>query len=130
MNVGVHHWLLFLLFVAIRHGFSRGISSLNGTGTVLATLDLPKTPEGRGAAPCNSTDDYCPWEPFGVNFSGTAMSVIFTGTANHIDFDNITLGSSTPMSGVPEPATGILVLAGIGLVRLAVMRRRKRADFR
>jgi hypothetical protein len=97
-------------------------SGLNDTGTLLASLALPVTPEG-GSAEC-SYGAYCPWVPIGVDFSGTAESVNFTGTANYIGFDNVTLGSSTPVNqnsaDVPEPATIALLvagLAGIGLVR-------------
>jgi len=55
-----------------------------------------------------------------VAFSGTAMSVNFSATANHIGFDDVTLGSSTP---VPEPGT--LVMFGSGALGLAGLLRRK-----
>lgn len=100
-------------------------SGLNGTGTQLATLSLPTTPAGEGTPPCNSVDTYCPWVPFGVTFSGTAESVVFSGTANRIGFDNITLGSSVPMSGVPEPASSVLVIAGISAFGIAARKLRK-----
>jgi hypothetical protein len=95
-------------------------SGLNDTGTVLASLSLPATPQG-------STDGgivngyYSVWTPVGVTFSGTAESVDFSGTANEIAFDAITLGSSTPNSA-PEPVT--LLFLGPGLVGLAAMKRR------
>ncbi len=97
-------------------------SGLDGTGSVLASLDLPVTPSG-GAPEC-TYGAYCPWFPIGVTFDGSAQSVIFSGSANYIGFDNITLGSATPSPGVPEPAT--LTLFGSGLLGLvSVLRRRK-----
>jgi hypothetical protein len=82
-------------------------SGLNDTGTLLTTLTLPTTSSG---GPGCGNDAYCPFDPFGVSFSGTAESVDFGGAENQIGFDNITLGSSTPGGGVPEP--GSLMLLG------------------
>jgi PEP-CTERM motif len=97
-------------------------SGLNDTGTVLASLSLPSTPNGTTfGPPCSGLYNYCPWIPVGVSFSGTAMSVDFSGTANFIAFDNVTLGSSTP--GTPEPGT--LVMFGSGVVGLAGLLRRR-----
>lgn len=99
-------------------------SGLDGTGALLAMLDLPVTPSG-GAPEC-TYGAYCPWFPIGVSFGGTAQSVIFSGAANYIGFDNITLGSSTPAPGVvPEPAT--LTLFGSGLLGLVSMYRRRKS---
>lgn len=95
---------------------------LNGTGSVLATLNLPVTPSG-GAPEC-TYGAFCPWVPFGVTFGGTAMSVNFSGVADQIGFDNITLGSNVPGNpGVPEPFT--LGLFGAGLAGLGALRRRR-----
>ena len=96
-------------------------SGPDATGTLLASLDLPVTPSGGAGCTYGA---YCPWFPIGVSFAGTAQSVNFTGTANYIGFDNITLGSSTP--GVPEPAS--LMLLGSGLVGLATKLRRRRGE--
>ena len=82
----------------------------NGTGTVLATLNL--TPN---AGPCPGySAGFCPFSPFGVNFAGTAHSVGFAGVANQIAFDDVTFGSNVP--GVPEPETYALMLAGLATV--------------
>src|ERR1017187_6457894 len=87
-------------------------SGLDGTGTLLASLTLPVTGDGSGLLGCGGTN-FCPFTPIGVTFAGTAESVNFTGTANQIAFDNVTLGASTPGSGsTPEP--GAFSLLGLG----------------
>jgi len=88
-------------------------SGLDGTGTLLASLSLSTTPAG--------SPTYSVWEPIGVSFAGTAESAIFSGTANYIAFDYVTLGASSP--SVPEPAT--LLLLGSGLLGLAGLRWRR-----
>lgn len=89
---------------------------LDGTGTLLASLDLPVTPSGGAGCTYGA---YCPWAPIGVSFSGTAESVVFSGSANYIGFDNITLGSSTPVSSTPEPVSLILFSTFLGAAGLA-----------
>lgn len=93
--------------------------ALDGTGNILATLDLPMTVDGSGTPECGLAQ-YCPFEATGVGFSGTAMSVKFTGNSNHIVFADITLGSANP---IPEPAT--LTLLGLALGGLGFMGRKK-----
>jgi hypothetical protein len=102
-------------------------SGLNGTGTVLATIPLSLTPDGiaTGGAGCSGNYDYCPWAPIGVTFAGTAESVLFSGSANYIGFDDVTLGSATPTPGTPEP--GAFSLLGLGLASLGLIARRKKA---
>ncbi|MBK9305922.1 MAG: PEP-CTERM sorting domain-containing protein [Nitrospira sp.] len=86
---------------------------LNGTGNILATLNLA------ALGSCGPPDPFCNWEPVGVNFSGVARSVDFSGVANQIGFDNITLESATPGgAAIPEPAT--IALLGLALLSLAV----------
>ncbi len=86
-------------------------SGVDGTGDLLATLTLPGTP-----------NPYTEWDAIGVNFDGTAKSVIFSGAANYIGFDNITLGSAT--AGAPEPGTWALMFMGVGVAGAALRRRR------
>jgi len=91
---------------------------LNGTGNVLATLNLAPTP-----------NVYYEWSPIGVAFDGIAMSVDFGGSANYVAFDNITLGAATPGNpGVPEPATWGMMMAGLGLTGALMRRRRARVS--
>ena len=101
-------------------------SGLDGAGTDLGDIALPLTPNGTSyGPPCSGSYTYCPWIPIGVSFAGTAESVIFTGTADYIGFDNVTLGASIPGNGTPEP--GAFSLLGLGLASLVMYARRKKA---
>ena len=99
-------------------------SGQNDTGTLLATISLAVTPDGASMSGCNGAD-YCPYVDAGAGFAGVAQSVEFTGTPGFIFFDDITLGSATPLILVPESST--LGLFAVGLLGLgfAVARRRK-----
>lgn len=103
-------------------------SGLNGTGTVLATINLPVN-FSNGNCVGDPTGAYCHWDPVGVTFAGTAMSVNFGGSANFVAFDDVTLGSATAGGGgptaVPEPESVLLV--GLGLTAIAAARRKRRA---
>ena len=93
-------------------------SGLDGTGDILATLDLPITPSNGG----DPNGAFSPFFPIGVAFDGIAMSVSFAGVQNQIAFDNVTFGDFTP-GGVPEPLT--LAIFGAGLLGLGMARRRR-----
>jgi hypothetical protein len=96
----------FSFFYADQVGFTGTVnvySGLDGTGTLLASLSLPSTP-----------NPYTVFVPVGVSFSGTAESVDFSGSANFIAFDNITLGSAVPGTAVvPEPTSLSLAVVGM-----------------
>jgi hypothetical protein len=96
---------------------------LNGTGTLLGTLNLSPN---AGSCPGFSAG-FCPFSPTGILFSGIAKSVSFAGVANQIVFDDITFGSNIPgpVNPIPVPASLPLLLAGLG--GLAALRRRKAA---
>lgn len=107
-------------YTAINVGGSIQVySGVDGTGTLLATLDLPTTASTCDYSVYNA--GFCPFVPIGVSFAGTAESINFGGTANQIVFDDVTFGSSTP-GPAPEPAT--LALLGCGLALLPTLRRR------
>ncbi len=80
-------------------------SGLDGTGTMLASSVLGATTVGTDVSGCFSAL-YCPFSDFSVAFSGTAESVIFTGTANQSVYDDFTFGSTTVSGGggVRSPA--------------------------
>ena len=114
MNVHAGFDTGFSFYYADQVGFTGSVSvysGLDGTGSLLASLELPSTPS-----------PYNVWVPIGVAFAGTAESVIFSGSANYIGFDNITLGSAT--AGAPEPGTWALMFVGVGLAGAALRRRR------
>ena len=92
---------------------------LGGTGTLLATLNLPTN---GGSCPGYGAG-FCPFGASGIAFAGTALSVSFAGSANQIVFDDVTFGSITP--GIPEPST--YAMLGMGLLGLAFAARRKQA---
>jgi len=101
---------------------------LNGTGNLLATLDLSPN---AGSCPGYSAG-FCPFSPTGVLFDGVARSVSFGGVANQIVFDDITFGSDIPgpgVPGIPEPATWAMMILGFGLVGFAARRRRTGVAF-
>jgi PEP-CTERM motif len=113
-------------YAAISSGGSFSVwSGLNGTGTLLGSLNLATTPSN---CPGFSAG-FCPFVAAGLAFSGTAQSVTFAGVANQIVFDDVTFGNSVPDQPpgdnvVPEPAT--YVMMGTGLVMLGGIARRRR----
>lgn len=100
---------------------------LNGTGNLLATLTLPPLGSGCGGDP---RGDFNCWAPIGAAFSGIARSVNFSGSANAIGFDDITLGSRIPGNPPPAPAPipepGTMGLLGLGLMGMRLRHRAAR----
>ncbi|HIK56703.1 MAG TPA: PTPA-CTERM sorting domain-containing protein, partial [Synechococcales cyanobacterium M55_K2018_004] len=107
-------------------GFIRVFDGLNGTGNLLARLDLPLTPFNGAPDP---TGQFSPFVPIGVRFDGIARSVDFGGSVNQIGFDNITLGSATPGNGNGVPIPTPALLPGlIGMGAAALRKRNQEAD--
>jgi hypothetical protein len=84
---------------------------LNGTGTVLATLNLSPN---AGSCPGYGAG-FCPFSPIGVLFSGTARSIGFGGVANQIVFDDVTFGSDIPGPGPSTSVPAPLGIAGLAM---------------
>ena len=98
---------------------------LNGTGSLLATLNLETTPSTCGG---EYNAGFCPFIASGIGFAGLAKSVSFAGVANQIVFDDVTFGSVTPdpdpqPAPIPVPAAFPLLAGGLGMLRM--LRRRK-----
>ncbi len=97
---------------------------LNGSGTLLGTLNLATTP-----SLCTGfSATFCPFQAAGLAFAGTAKSVTFAGVANQIVFDDVTFGSvipDVPVSTVPEPSTVVLMAAGMAALALSARKRMK-----
>ncbi|HAV35611.1 MAG TPA: PEP-CTERM sorting domain-containing protein [Massilia sp.] len=108
-------------YTASQGGFVNVYDGLNGTGNLLASLDLAANIGNCSGDPSGT---FCTFSPIGVSFAGIAHSVDFGGAANFIGFDNITLGASNPGNPgeVPEPAT--LALAALGLAAMRASRRK------
>lgn len=94
---------------------------LDGTGTLLASLNLPVTRTESGFDTCGVF--YCEMLTAGISFSGTAQSVVFSGVANRIAFDNVTFGNAIPGTSVPEPSTWLLMASGLAAIGLKTRRR-------
>ena len=103
-------------------GFINVWSGVNDTGTLLATLNLPTTPND-GDPGCYGTN-FCPYVAINVAFAGTAESVDFGGTLNQVGFADVTLGSNTA-GGAPEPASWALMLIGVAGLGAAIRGKRR-----
>lgn len=103
-------------------GFVYVWDGLDGTGNLLATLNLPLTTNNGAPDP---TGAFSPLVATGVAFNGIAKSVSFGGVGNQIGFDNITFGSDTPI-GTPDGGMTLTLLGG-ALLGLESLRRRFRA---
>lgn len=103
-------------------GFVNVYDGLNGTGTLLATIDLVRNIDRCSGDPGG---DFCHFDAIGAAFAGTAHSIDFGGTADQIGFDNITFGAVVPGPGGTVPEPGTFALLGLAAFGIGVARRRK-----
>ena len=98
-------------YMNVANGFATGISfwysqpfypisvsiyeGLNATGRLLAKMNLPQSASNCPLDKAGKSLANC-WTPIGIPFVGIAKSVDFTD-ANFSAFDNLTLGTGTPM---------------------------------
>lgn len=119
VNDGFTTGFSFFYSAVNQPGFVNVYDGLNGTGNLLASINLPVTPSLGG----DPNGDFSPFFPIGVTFAGTAMSVDFAGTADQIAFDNVTFGTEVAQGAVPEPST---VFGGLAIGALALRRALRR----
>lgn len=93
-------------------GAVKAYSGLDGTGTLLGSLDLV----------ANSSSAYDSWSTASFSFAGSARSFDFSlaGIDSAVAFDNIAV------TAVPEPSTVVLMLVGGAAALRTATRRRAR----
>ncbi len=108
----------------------RVFDGVNGTGNLLASLNLASQFNGNGCVG-DPSGFFCNWTAVGVTFAGTARSINFGGTAASTGFDDITFGSATAgdpggpvVPAIPEPSSWAMLIAGFGLIGATLRRRR------
>ncbi len=86
---------------------------LNATGKLLATMNLPQSPNNCPVDKKNNSLANC-WAPVGATFQGVAHSVDFSG-ANFSAFDNFTIGDSVtvPIPPLAPPVSTCPIQYGI-----------------
>jgi hypothetical protein len=112
-------------YSAVSAGSVEVFDGLNGTGALLATVNLAVQHNANGCVgDPGPVQARCNWTNIGVSFAGVARSATFGGVANRVAFDNITLGDAVAQSTVPEPST--MALSGLGLALAAAVRARRK----
>jgi hypothetical protein len=123
MNVAAGFEVGFSFFYsAINNAGSVDVfSGIDGTGDLLASLDIPITPSDGG----DPDGAFSPFFGIGVAFDGIAQSVSFAGVQDQIAFDNITFGSDEPVIVNPVSTPVTFALFGLALTGLTISRRKK-----
>ena len=128
------------IFMNIAAGFDTGFSfsysaanhpgsvavydGVNGTGNLLATINLATTP--RNCPGFNAS--FCPFVAINLHFSGVARSVAFSGVDNEIVFDDLTFESDVVGSDpVPLPGAIPFMITGLAGLRAATRKKKKQS---
>jgi hypothetical protein len=109
----------FLYSQKLQESTVQVFSGLNGTGLELASLTLFDNWMDDGCTG-DPNGPFCHWDVASLSFDGVAQSIVLSGAAGKVLFDNLTLGSLEP---VPLPAA--VWLLGSGLLGFAAVRRRR-----
>ena len=114
---------LSFVYASMMTGTVKIYDGLNGTGNLLATIDLASN----YSSPCG----YCRWDEAGASFAGIAKSVDFSGGADFVAYDNMTFGrapASAVPGAVPEPATWAMMIGGFATIGGSLRYRRRRTS--
>ena len=98
--------------------FLEFFSEVAGGGSIVGTISLP--PNLPGTPPCTGDPSgfFCNFSEVSVALSGTAKSVLFSGTANQIGYDNTKFNPQLdPGQAVPGPLPLFGVAAAFGMSR-------------
>lgn len=110
--------LSFFYTALEKPGFVRIWDDFNGSGNLLASVELPLTQLSGAPDPSGK---FSPLIPLNTDFNGIAKSVDFGGLADHIAFDDITLDDIDKLpaeensASVAEPASTLALIA-IGII--------------
>jgi hypothetical protein len=97
----------------------RDVGGQAGNGGFAELLGVIAMPQTDGCVvDGNLTVTGCSFTKYTINFTGTARSIVLAGSASY--FDDLTIGAT----GVPEPASWAMLIAGFGLTGAAMRRRR------
>jgi len=119
-------------YTTSQNAFVNVWDGLGATGNLLGQIDLFANSTANNCAgdpqggPGDPFGQFCNFDVGKLAFSGTAMSIDFSGTANQVGFDNITFGSINPTmqtASVSEPST--LALFSLGLFGIRLTRRKR-----
>lgn len=99
-------------------------SGLNGTGTLLGSVNLSANAVSPGSVACTaySNADFCPFTSLGLAFSGVGRSIAFNADGLQFAIDDITFRNV--LAPVPEPAAWAMMVLGFGTIG-GELRRRK-----
>jgi len=103
-----------------------------GQGNELAVISLPRNYQDDNCI-VEAVGDFCHFDIGLLSFAddSVAKSVLFTGVANQVAFDNITFGSIDPTGTgtgtipVPVPVPASITLLGLGLAGLGLSRKKQ-----